>query len=138
MDEAHLNNSGDTTRAVLSSISASFRFSVTGTPIGAKCSDLYGQLRFLRVAPFSRPNFFSEMIEKPYYERDSDALRVLRSLLSRVVIRHSMVALSPRTVETLMLTFGSDAEQELYNCIEHRNRKHFQELKKESKVAVSL
>jgi DNA repair protein RAD5 len=143
VDEAHLNNLGST-KLVISALSATHRHSLTGTPIGAHLSDLYGQLRFLRLAPFCRPAFWKNLIEDPYYERDDEALRVLRSLLSRIVMRHSkrqtfdngksLLALPPRTVETVLLQFGSESEKYVYQSIEARNRKHFLELKRESLV----
>jgi hypothetical protein len=118
------------------------------TPIGAQLSDLYGQLRFLHIAPFDRPAFWKNNIEDPYNEQNPESLRVLRSLLSRGVVRNSkeqtldngksVLTLPPRTIETALLEFGSKAEREVYQCIETRNR--FMKLKQESMatVAVSL
>lgn len=74
------------------------------------------------------------------------ALNVLRSLLSRMVIRHSkeqtvndgnaLVALPPRTVETLILPFASDVEKQVYEYIETRNTNRFMELRSESPATV--
>jgi hypothetical protein len=55
VDEAHLINQGTQTKLVISALSATQRHSVTGTPIGAQLSNLNGQLRLLRLAPFWRP-----------------------------------------------------------------------------------
>jgi SNF2 family DNA or RNA helicase len=148
VDEAHLSNQDTQTKLVISALSATHRHSVTGTPIDSQLSDLYGQVRFLRLAPFCRPAFWKNLIEEPYYERDDEALRVLRSLLSRIVMRHSkrqtfdngnaLLALPPRTVETVLLQFGSESEKEVYDSIEARNRKHFLELKRESMATVAV
>jgi SNF2 family DNA or RNA helicase len=147
VDEAHMNNQTQTKLAV-SALSATHRHAVTGTPIGAQLSDLYDQVRFLRLAPFCRPSFWKNLIEDPYYERDGEALRVLRSLLSRIVMRHSkrqtfdngtsLLALPPRTVETILLQFGSESEKQVYQSIEARNRKHFLELKRVSMATVAV
>ena len=74
------------------------------------------------------------------------ALNVLLSLLSRMVIRHSkeqtvnggnaLVALPPRTVETLILPFASDVEKQVYEYIEKRNTNRFMELRSESPATV--
>jgi hypothetical protein len=147
VDEAHYNQQGQTTKQVLASLSATHRVSVTGTPIGAQLSDLYGLLRFLRIAPFDRPAFWKNNIEDPYHERNIESLRVLRSLLSRICIRHSkdqtfangnsLVALPPRTVETVHLQFGSEAEKAVYEFIDARNRHYMLELKGQSLAAVA-
>jgi SNF2 family DNA or RNA helicase len=104
------------------------------------------QLRFLRVSQFCRPNFWKQNVDTPYSERNYDALNILRSLLSRVVIRHSkeqtlqngnaLLCLPPRTVETLLLPFGSEAEQQVYEYINARNTKRFMELRSESPKTV--
>jgi SNF2 family DNA or RNA helicase len=108
--------------------------------------DLYGQLRFLRVPQFCRPDFWKQNVDTPYVERNYDVLCVLRTLLSHVVIRHSkeqtlqngnaLLSLPPRTVETLLLPFGSDAEKQVYDYIEKRNTQKFMELRSDSPQAV--
>lgn len=139
---------GEKTKLVLASLSATHRASVTGTPIGAQLSDLQGQLRFLRVAPFDRPAFWKNNIEDPFYDHNLESLRVLRSLLSRVVVRHSkeqtfgdgkaLLCLPPRSVETVLLKFGSEAERQVYENIETRNQTYFMKLKRESLKTVAV
>jgi len=146
LDESHYNQTGSRTKQSLASLSASHRFCVTGTPIGHSLNDLQGQLRFLRVPQFCRSDFWTQNIGNPYCERNYDALQVLRSLLSRVVVRHSkeqtlengnaMLSLPPRTVETILLPFGSPAEERLYKVLENRNTKRFMELRLESPKTV--
>jgi len=148
VDEAHYNQQGEKTKLCLASLSATHRASVTGTPIGAQLSDLQGQLRFLRLAPFDRPAFWKNNVEDPYYERNPESLRVLRLLLSRIVIRHSkeqtfengkaLLSLPPRSVETVLLKFGSEAEEAVYQDIEARNRNYFLKLKHESLATVAV
>lgn len=148
VDEAHYNQQGQKTKLALASLSATHRASVTGTPIGAQLSDLQGQLRFLRVAPFDRPAFWKNNIEDPYYEHNPESLRVLRSLLSHIVVRHSkeqtfddgksLLSLPPRSVETVLLKFGSEAEKQVYEAIEMRNQTYFMKLKRESLKTVAV
>jgi DNA repair protein RAD5 len=124
LDESHYNNTGERVKLSLAQLSSTHRYCVTGTPVGHSLADLYGQLRFLRVPEFCRPDFWEQNISSPYSERNCYALNVLRSLLSRMVIRHSkeqtlnngdaLVSLPPRNVETLLLPFGSEAEKKIY------------------------
>ena len=149
VDESHYNQSSDnnTTQRELSKLMATNRHCVTGTPIGHSLDDLYGQLRFLRVAPFNRKDFWKDAVSDGYYNGSTEALRILRALLSRVVIRHSkeqrtqagaeLVALPPRTVETVLLPFGSEAEREVYAEIERRNKERFIELYQSSPATVA-
>ena len=145
VDESHYNQSGLRTQQSLASLSATYRYCVTGTPIGHSLDDLQGQLRFLRIPQFCRVGFWKQNIGTPYSERNYDSLQVLRSLLSRAVIRHSkeqtldsgiaMISLPSRTVETILLTFG-ETEQRLYDDLEQRNIKRFMELRSESPKTV--
>jgi len=146
LDESHYNNTGERVKLSLAQLSSTHRYCVTGTPVGHSLADLYGQLRFLRVPQFCREDFWKQCIDKPYSEHNVYALNVLRSLLSRMVIRHSkeqslesgdaLVQLPPRNVETLLLPFGSEAERKIYEYIELRNTQRFMELWSESPTTV--
>jgi len=89
LDESHYNQLDEKTKRSLASLSASHRYCLTAAPIGHSLNDLYGQLRFLRIPQFCRPVFWKQNIGVPYSERNYDALQVLRSLLSHLVICHS-------------------------------------------------
>ena len=146
LDESHSNQMGGKLKKSLAALSASHRFCITGTPVGRSLNDLQGQLRWLRVSQFCRSDFWNENIGKPYCERNLDSLRVLRSLLSRVIVRHSkdqtledgsaMLSLPPRTVETILLPFGSSVEEKIYKTMEEKNTKRFLELRSESPQTV--
>ena len=145
LDESHYNNTGDRVKSALSQLSSTHRYAVTGTPVGHSLADLYGQLRFLRVPQFCRPDFWKQCIDTPYSNHNYYALNVLRSLLSRTVIRHSkeqnldgkaLVSLPPRTVETLLLQFGSKEEKIVYDYLETKNTARFMSLRSESPHSV--
>mmetsp|Transcript_32798 Transcript_32798/g.68981 ORF Transcript_32798/g.68981 Transcript_32798/m.68981 type:complete len:1630 (-) Transcript_32798:512-5401(-) len=146
LDESHYNNTGERVKLSLAQLSSTHRYCVTGTPVGHSLADLYGQLRFLRVPQFCRPDFWQQNVDQPYSEHNCYALNVLRSLLSRMVIRHSkeqtlnngdaLVTLPPRSVETLLLPFGSEAEKKIYEYVELRNTQRFMELRSESPATV--
>lgn len=146
LDESHYNNTGERVKLSLAQLSSTHRYCVTGTPVGHSLADLYGQLRFLRVPQFCRKDFWQQCIDKPFSEHNVHALNVLRSLLSRMVIRHSkeqtinngdaLIQLPPRNVETLLIPFGSEAERKIYDYIELRNTQRFMELRSESPTTV--
>jgi len=132
-------------KTALAQLSSTHRYCVTGTPVGHSLADLYGQLRFLRVPQFCRPDFFKQCIDTPYSEHNFYALNCLRSLLSRIVIRHSkeqdlggkaLVSLPPRTVETLHLSFGSKEEKIVYDYLETQQTARFMSLRGESPNTV--
>ena len=120
---------------------------MTGTPIGAQLSDLYGQIRFLRIAPFDRAAFWKNNVEDPFYEHSIASLTVLRKLLSRFIIRHeksqtvangeSLLSLPPRTIETTFLQWGSKEEKTFYDCIDAHNRAYVQSLQRESRAKIT-
>jgi SNF2 family DNA or RNA helicase len=146
LDESHYNNTGERVKLSLAQLSSTHRYCVTGTPVGHSLADLYGQLRFLRVPEFCRPDFWEQNVSSPYSDRNCHALNVLRSFLSHMVIRHSkeqtlyngdaLVSLPPRNVETLLIPFGSEAERNIYKYIELRNTHRFTELRADSPASV--
>lgn len=86
---------------------------------------------------FCRAKFFENAISGPFCERNAEALRILRSLLSRIVVRHSKeqeidVCLPPRTVDTEHINFSTKEETDLYNAIENKSRESFERLRTES------
>ena len=96
----------------------------------------------MRIPQFTREAFWKNHIDDGYYNHNDEALRVLRSLLSRVVIRHSkeqttasgkaMLSLPPRNIMTEFLTFGSQDEQNVYEALEKRIQDRFLELRRQS------
>jgi len=143
VDESHHNQSVKNINKCLKSISSTYRYCVTGAPVGRSLYDLQEQLRFLRLPHFHRTSFWKQNIT-PYYSRNCASLQVLRSLLSRVVIHHSkeqtlesgkaIISLPSRTIE--ILPFGSDAERKMYEELENKNTKRFITLQKEAPNTV--
>lgn len=76
-------------KSLLTSLSATHRFCIAGSPLGNSLDDLQGRLSFLGLPPFNRKPFWKNNISLPYKHRNIKALRILRSLLSHVVVRHS-------------------------------------------------
>jgi len=137
VDEAHYANVGTKFSLELASLSATHRLCVTGTPLGNTLEDLHAELRFLRVPQFSRSKFFENAISGPFCERNAEALRILRYILSHIVVRHSKeqeidVCLPPRTVDTEHIGFSTKEDTDLYNAIEKKSRESFERLRTES------
>ena len=57
LDESHQNNTGERVKLSLSQLSSTHRYCVTGTPVGHSLAGMYGQLSFLCVPQFCRPDF---------------------------------------------------------------------------------
>jgi SNF2 family DNA or RNA helicase len=55
LDESHYNQSGHRTKQSLAALSATYRYCVTGTPIGHSLDDLHGQVRTILLAMKSGP-----------------------------------------------------------------------------------
>jgi len=146
VDEAHQHKHDHALTKFVGVLSATNRISITGTPIGSKLGDVQGQMRMLRVAPFDRPDFWKNNLDEPYADHNVESLGVLRALLSHLVCRHSkeqthangqaLLALPPRTVETVLLKFGSDSEQKCYDILESNIRRMFRRLRGEAKANV--
>ena len=145
IDENHQNNQAQRFTTLIGTLSVTHRAFITGTPIGARLDDLYGQICLMRLAPFHRPRFWQNTVGNPYTQRNLECLRVLRVLLSHIVCRFSkdqtrvdgeaLVALPPRTVETVYLKFGCKTEKQLYDILEARSRKLLLKIKEESTTA---
>jgi hypothetical protein len=63
--------------------------SLLGSPIDHSLDDLHGRLSFLGLPPFNRKSFWKNNISIPYKHRNMEALGIVRSLLSRIIVRRS-------------------------------------------------
>lgn len=74
-------------------LSGDLRWMVSGTPLSESIDDLNGELRFLRVLPFSLSDdtdgFWEHSINGPWTRREPDALTRLELLLRTVSLRRS-------------------------------------------------
>lgn len=117
LDEAHCIRNLSTLRAkAVCAIKAKSRWTVTGTPIQNRLTDLTALIHFLRVEPFDRPGTFDEHIIQPWKSRsDFKAVQKLRKLIESIAIRRSkdLLVLPNRTDQIRHVDFD-DVERRLY------------------------
>jgi SNF2 family DNA or RNA helicase len=108
------------------------RWMVSGTPLCSKIEDLHGELNFLKVIPFCLPDitdgFWLNKIGIPWKNRSKLSLKLLQSLISVVMMRHSksqtyldgrsLVPLLPRTIEWRGFDVTSDSELYILRYLE--------------------
>lgn len=74
-------------------LDAELRWMVSGTPLSDSVDDLNGELRFLRVCPFSLSDktdgYWEHSIKGPWARQDTDALDRLGMLLRKISLRRS-------------------------------------------------
>ena len=114
-------------------LEASHRWMVSGTPLCNSIEDLHGELRFLRIWPFSLSDktdgFWKKCIGDAYKDRKKSSLKLLKSLIDVVMMRHSksqtrisdntsLIKLPPRVIEWRGFDLESDAECYLYHWLE--------------------
>lgn len=110
---------------------ATHRWMVSGTPLFASVDDLFGELQFLAVSPFSLANdgFWEAKVGGPWRRREESALRLLHLLVSVCMMRHSkgqtyacngspLVAMPTRTITWQPVEGSSVSEQFCYAYLE--------------------
>jgi hypothetical protein len=97
-------------------LSSNSRWMVSGTPFYSGINDLNGLLNFLGIIPFSlsdsKDGFWGERLRRPLERRDDDALLLLHTLLSDLMMRHSksQVYVVPGQIGQSILTLPSPDE----------------------------
>lgn len=136
LDEAHMikNRQSKTAKACYE-ISATHRWTLTGTPIVNRLEDLFSLVRFLRVEPWNNFSFWKTFITAPYEKGDfMRALDVVQTVLEPIVLRRTkdmktpdgeaLVPLPPRTI-TVEKVILSPPERDVYSHIFTRAKRAF-------------
>jgi SWI/SNF-related matrix-associated actin-dependent regulator of chromatin subfamily A3 len=104
-------------RAV-SSLSAKYRWCLTGTPIQNSLDDLSALVRFLRVPLIDIPATFRCYISQPIESGDAKGFSNLRLLLKVICLRRTNHIIQlPEPTTILRLQDLSDAEEDVYSRI---------------------
>ncbi|KAF2156923.1 putative DNA repair protein rad-5 [Myriangium duriaei CBS 260.36] len=136
LDEAHMikNRQSKTAKACYE-LSATHRWTLTGTPIVNRLEDLFSLVRFLRVEPWSNFSFWKTFITVPFESKDFiRALDVVQTVLEPLVLRRTkdmktpsgepLVPLPPKTIDIEKVEL-SKVERELYDHIFARAKRTF-------------
>ncbi|RLN93289.1 hypothetical protein BBJ28_00007902 [Nothophytophthora sp. Chile5] len=136
LDEAHsIKNRLTGYFKACSTLRATHRWCLTGTPIQNSLEDLFSLLCFLQYQPWSRVAWWKRVIAKPYEDGDdADALGRLKLILAPVLLRrtkHSrdkqgrrIVQLPPKRVDLVRLEFSAD-ERAFYQAVFDKSRAEF-------------
>jgi DNA repair protein RAD5 len=136
LDEAHtIKNMATLAAQAVSSIKASRRWCITGTPIQNGIADLYTLIKFLRHQPWSEPLWWNRVIKAPFDEGDEKAKDRLRAVLGPIILRRTkdtidgitgkaIVTLPARRIQLHSVNF-SDAESDFYKALYMRSKAEF-------------
>ncbi|PVI02266.1 hypothetical protein DM02DRAFT_670702 [Periconia macrospinosa] len=123
LDEAHIiRNCKTSTAKAISSLHATSRWAVSGTPIQNGLPDLFGLFKFLHFKPYNDAKVFDEDIAELTRNKTlEESIERLKRLLSCVMIRRNKasvaVPLPPRSEKTVRLQF-TPQEKSYYESIE--------------------
>lgn len=125
LDEGHIIRNPLTKAAVAcSSVSATSRWVLTGTPIVNSIKDLYSMLKFLRISGgLERLDIFNAVLTRPLANGDENAERLLQTLMEAMVLRRkkdmSFVDLKlPEKTEYIHRIDFREDEQEKYDALQ--------------------
>lgn len=116
LDEAHMIREQSTRQfQAISTLSASRRWAVTGTPVQNRLEDLGALMKFLRIKPFDDKGGFSQYFLTPFKNADPEILPKLRLLVDTVTLRRlkDRIDLPRREDRVVKLNFSAE-ERELY------------------------
>jgi DNA repair protein RAD5 len=138
LDEAHFikNRLAKTAKACYE-IQARHRWALTGTPIVNRLEDLFSQVHFLKVEPWSNFSYWKTFITVPFEAQDFiRALDVVQTVLEPLVLRRTksmktpdgedLVPLPARHINIEKVTLSKN-EREVYDCIFSRASRTFAE-----------
>lgn len=138
LDEAHyIKNKSAKASLAAAEIQATYRLCMTGTPLMNRAGELFPLIRFLRIAPYSKWETFSEEIDRPILRWNGDmadvAMRKLQTVFRSITIRRTKDSvLDGRPILTLPARREVDAhtvfdEEQLafYKALELQQRLRF-------------
>lgn len=119
LDEAHEIRNAETKQAqACHRVEARHRFCMTGTPVQNDWRDIFSLLKFLRVRPYGEFDAWMQLIETPIKKGTSvtreNALTRLRSLISRLAIRHTKTQDNPDATIQEGATLASERPERVY------------------------
>ncbi|KAH8887853.1 hypothetical protein GQ53DRAFT_784087 [Thozetella sp. PMI_491] len=125
LDEAHRIRNQDTQTFIdVSSLRASYRWCLTGTPIQNRLDDYGALLTFVRVPPFLLEEEFEKYLKKPIAENKKDGLQLLKEVVAATCLRRTKsdpaLALNlPKKKERIEIIEMPREDRELYEFFKH-------------------
>jgi len=119
LDEAHdIREGSRATARAIRALRATCRWTVTGTPIQNRLSDLASLYQFLRACPYDDPLVFQDHVRRLGRFGNEEALQRLRRLVCSIMLRRSIGTVElPRREDLLVRLDFSEAELALYNRV---------------------
>ena len=130
VDEAqYIKNKSTKSAQAVSSLVATYRLCMTGTPMMNNVGELYSLIRFLGIPPYNDQTLFNKDFARPLKtsaSERSNAMKQLQILLKAILLRRTktskingqpILQLKPRTTEIRHAIFGPE-QAELYRGIE--------------------
>ncbi|KAK6340413.1 hypothetical protein TWF730_002171 [Orbilia blumenaviensis] len=137
LDESqHIKNHRTQSSRACADLRSTYRLCLSGTPMQNNIDDLFGAVRFLRLARYREfrdwnKDFGSRIRLGRGYA--ADAMQRLQALIGAIMLRRKkdslidgepLLVLPPKTIELIHPIFGPD-EQEIYNAVEQRVQLRF-------------
>ncbi|KAI9686270.1 MAG: hypothetical protein M1822_003926 [Bathelium mastoideum] len=122
LDEAHIiRNHTSATAKAIAALRATYRWTISGTPIQNSLNDLMGLLKFLRFHPYDELKKFDDDFVEPLRNGNmEETVQRLRKLLSCIMIRRlkkTTIALPQKRDKIVRIAFSSE-ERAYYDKIE--------------------
>ncbi|KAK6232015.1 hypothetical protein SCA6_002088 [Theobroma cacao] len=131
LDEAHvIKNANAQQSKAVTSLKATCRWVVTGTPIQNGSLDLFSLMAFLRFEPFSIKSYWRSLVQRPLAQGNKNGLSRLQILMASISLRrtkgNALIGLPPKTLQTCYVELSVE-EREVYDQIERRAKSVIQE-----------
>eukprot|EP00002_Diphylleia_rotans_P032115 TRINITY_DN6717_c2_g1_i3.p1 TRINITY_DN6717_c2_g1~~TRINITY_DN6717_c2_g1_i3.p1 ORF type:complete len:1146 (-),score=194.54 TRINITY_DN6717_c2_g1_i3:238-3675(-) len=137
LDESHVIKD-HTTRSARAAccLSADIRWCLTGTPVQNKIDDLYSLLKFLRVDPYGRYDYWNQYVMKPQRASGAIDFKQFQTILRPILLRRTkdqkigqkdIVKMAPKIIQVRSLRF-QEHEAQIYRSLWADSQNSFKKL----------
>ncbi|KAM5550268.1 hypothetical protein ABKV19_027669 [Rosa sericea] len=143
LDEAHnIESSCPQYAEAASTLSSHCRWCLTGTPLQINLDDIYSLLCLLNVEPWCDWMWWNKLIQMPYESGDPRGQRLLKAILSPLMLRRTKetkdkdgrpILVLPPDIHNIQCD-QSEAEHEFYEALFQRSKVQFEQIVAQGKV----